>query len=385
MFRRGCAALVGLLVGLSAFGSSASDILPVLRAGLRRATEALLNRDLEAAALACGRLLAHPDGGGPGHFCWAMVTLVRAEDQDDPASHLDRFRAQIGDAVAATERLERRFPRQADVKLLLGLAYGGKALADGERRNYLDAYGALREAHRRFQEALHLQPGLVDAHYGIGLYEYGLGRVPRFLRPLAGMVLPPGDPDAGLRRLEQVAAEGDALRGVARMALLSLYAGPERRHADAWRLGRELVRDYPGNPDAYFAAANAASELGKFSEALEIARQVRRRIADGAPAFPPELWARQLQLLGKIYMDRRDHMAALALFRQAIRSPIPPRFRWVAAWAWTRSGMIHDLLGDRAEAVRSYRQAVAADPESLAAETARRHLDTPYAGRSPAD
>lgn len=381
MSRLGCAILLGLVVGLSAFGALASDVAPALRSGLFRATEAILNRSLEAAEAECQALFAHADGQGPGHFCRAMVTLARAEDRDDPTADLDRFRGQIGEAIAATERLEQSYPQQADVKLLLGLAYGSKALADGERRSYLDAYRALREAHRRFQEALRLQPSLVDAYYGIGLYEYGLGRVPSFLRPLAGMVLPPGEAAAGLKHLEWVAEEGDALRATARVLLLQLYTGPEKRNADALRLGRELLRRYPGNSELYFATAYAASELKEFAEALEIARRVRQQIADGAPGFPPELAARQLQLLGKIYMDRGEHAAALTFFRQAIQSPTPPRFRWVTAWAWTRSGMIHDLLGDREEAIRCYRQAVSAESESLAAETARRYLDAPYAGR----
>ena len=384
MSRLGCAALLGLVVGLSACDTWAADFAPALRSGLIRATEAILNRSLEAAEVECQAISALTDGQGPGSFCRAMVTMARAEDRDDPTADLDRFREQIGEAIAAIGQLEQSHPRQADVKLLLGLAYGSKALADGERRSYLEAYRALREAHRRFQEALQLQPSLVDAYYGIGLYEYGLGHVPSFLRPLAGMVLPPGDPAAGLKHLERVAEAGDALRATAQVLLLHLYTGPEKRNADALRLGPELLRRYPGNSELYFATAYAASELGELAEALKIARRVRQQIADGAPGFPPELAARQLQLLGKISMDRGEHATALTFFRQAIQSPTPPRFRWVTAWAWTRSGMIHDLLGDRDEAVRCYRQAVGVQAESLAAETARRYLDTPFAGRPSA-
>lgn len=384
MYRLGCALLLGLVIGLSGFGAFASDIAPAVRSGLLRATEALLNRSLEAAEAECRALSAHADGQGPGHFCLAMVTSARAEDRDDPTADLDRFLVQIGEAIAATEPLERRYPRQAEVKLLLGLEYGSKALADGERRRYLEAYRALRESHQRFREALRLNPDLVDAYYGIGLYEYGLGRVPSFLRPLAGMVLPPGDPAAGLKHLELVAEQGDTLRDTARVLLLHLYAGPEQRNADALRLGRELLRRYPGNPELYFATASAASELGDAAYALEIARRLRQQIADGVPGFPPELAARQLQLLGKIYMDRGEYATALSLFRQAIQAQSPPRLRWVTAWAWTRSGMIYDVRGDRREAIRCYRKAVSVESESLAAETARRFLDIPYAGRPKA-
>jgi tetratricopeptide (TPR) repeat protein len=267
------------------------------------------------------------------------------------------------------------------VKLLLGLAQGGKALGDGERRHYLDATRGIQEAHRHFREALRLDPALTDAYYGLGLYEYGLGRLPGLLRPLAGLVLPAGDPSAGLRHLERVAERGEALRATAQVVLLHLYAGPEKRYADALRLGRALLQRYPGNPDLYFATALAASELHEEGEALEIARRVGRQISEGRPGFPSELTARQLQLLGKIYMDQGEHAAALTFFRRAIATPTPARYRWVTAWAWTRSGMIHDLLGERTEAVRCYRQATATESGGLAAETARRYLDVPFAGR----
>ncbi|HSB79108.1 MAG TPA: tetratricopeptide repeat protein, partial [Candidatus Methylomirabilis sp.] len=52
------------------------------------------------------------------------------------------------------------------------------------------------------------------------------------------------------------------------------------------------------------------------------------------------------------------------------------------AWAWTRSGMIHDLQGEREEAVRRYRQALAAGKEGPARSLAQRYLETPYRGES---
>jgi tetratricopeptide (TPR) repeat protein len=381
MPRLGWMLLLGLVAGTAVCSASTPPLAPVVRSGLLRATDAILNRDLEAADAACRGLAAPALPRGPDRFCEAMASLARAEDRDDPAAELERFRARIAEAIGGIGALERDRPDSAEVKLLLGLAYGSKALADGERKSYLDAAGALREAHRRFQEALRLQPSLLDAYYGIGLYEYGLSRVPGFLRPLAGLVLPAGDPSAGLTHLEWVAERGDALRSTAQIVLLHLYAGPEKRFRDAFRIGQSLLARYPGNPDLYFATAYAASELREHAAALEIARRVGRRIAQGEPGFPPALAARQLQLLGKVYMDRGEHAAALAFFRRAIGTPTPRRLRWVTAWAWTRSGMIHDLQGDREEAVRCYRQAVAVEGESLAADTARRYLDTPYADR----
>jgi len=75
----------------------------------------------------------------------------------------------------------------------------------------------------------------------------------------------------------------------------------------------------------------------------------------------------------------------VTFFDRAVQVPTPPRYRWVTAWAWTRSGMVFDLQGQRDEALRRYRKALAVDTEGRAKDLARQHLDRPYQGkRQPA-
>jgi tetratricopeptide (TPR) repeat protein len=373
--------LLALVLSLATSRASAFHDTPAIRAGMLKAGDLMLNLDTDGAEEECQHLLALPGGEAAGRFCLAMVTLTRAEDKDDPTPELNRFLTQVEAAISAAEALERSQPNDAEVKLLLGLAKGSKALVDGGQKNYLAALQAIRQAHRRFEEALQLDPNLVDAYYGIGLYNYSLGHLPALLRPLISIALPSGDADHGLQELERVAEQGTYLKMTARVALLHLYAGTEQKYSEALRLGQDLLSRYPGNVDVYFATANAASEIGRTGEALEIARHVARNMAESRPHFGPDLAARYNQLLGKIYMDHGENATALAFFKRAIEAPTPPRYRWVTAWAWTRSGMVYDLQGEREEAVRRYRKALAADSEGLAKDTARRYLEEPYRRR----
>lgn len=382
MLRVGMSIVAGISLALIASGAAAFHTAPEIRAGMLRVADLILNLDVNEAETECQALLSLPQGEAAGKFCLGLVTLTRAEDKDDPNPDLDRFLAQAADAIAAAETLERAQPTDAEVKLLLGLAHGSKALADGARKNYLAAFQALREGHRRFQEALQLDPTLVDANYGIGLYNFALGRLPALLKPLVTIVLPRGDPAHGLPELERVAEQGTSLKMTARVALLRLYAGPEEKYAEALQLGRDLLQRYPGNPDLYFATAHAASELGRTDEALAIARRLSRNMAEGRPHFTPDLSARYNQLMGKIYMDHGEYATALTFFQRAVQAPTPVRYRWVTAWAWTRSGMVHDLQGDREEALRRYRKALAVEAEGIAKDLARRYLETPYRGRT---
>ncbi len=254
--------LLGLFVlaslALIASPSAAFHTAPEVRAGIQRVTDLLLNRDVEAAEAECHSLLVLSEGEAAGKFCLGLVTLTRAENKDDPTPDLDRFLTQVAEAISAAEALERSQPADAEVKLLVGLTHGYKALVDGGQKNYLAAFTSLREAHRRFEESVRLEPKLVDAYYGIGLYNYALGRLPVLLKPLVGIVLPRGDAAHGLPDLERVAEQGTYLKMMARVALLHLYASREDKYAEALRLGRDLLSLYPGNPYLYFAAANAA-------------------------------------------------------------------------------------------------------------------------------
>jgi tetratricopeptide (TPR) repeat protein len=354
---------------------------PAVRTGMLRASDLILNLDLAAAQAACREILALPQGEAPGRFCLGLVTLATAEEADDPRQALNRFRADFPHILRAAEALDSAQPGDAEVKLLLGLAHGTRAAIESERHHYLEAVRALRAAHRGFQDALALDPQLADAYYGLGLYNYAIANLPALLRPLVATVLPRADAVRGIRELQLVAERGTYLKMTARMALLRIYVGQERRYAEAYAVGRELLGRYPGNPDLYFATAHAASELGRFPEAMQVTQRLAAQIASGGSRFR-DLVPRHEQLLGKVYMDDGQYAAALDAFDRAIRSPTPPRYRWVTAWAWVRSGMIHDVLGDRDEAMRRYRETLAIQSDGPAGTLARRHLDEPYRGRS---
>ncbi len=373
---------LGIATGLCLLVSipAASAMPPDVRAGMLRVTDLLLNLDTDAAEAECRHLHALSQGEAAGRFCESLVTLTRATDLDDPTPALKQFLTQAEAAVKAATVQERADPGDAEVHLLLALAHGSRAMVNGEQKDYFTALGDLRDANRQFAEALRLDPQLVDAYYGIGLYGYSVAHLPRLLKPLVSLVAPAENPERGLQDLERVAGQGTYLKMLARLVLLDLYVGREGRYADALRLGQELLRRYPGNPDLYFATAYAASKLGHFAEALEIAGQLSRNMAEGQSHFGPELLARYNQLLGKTYMDRGDYGTALTYFQRAIEAPTPVRYHWVTAWAWTRSGMIHDLQGDRKEAVRRYRKALDVSAGGLAGDLARRYLDAPYRG-----
>jgi len=370
------------LLALLATAAPAAAAPAEVGAGLARAIDHLLNVEPDRAAAEARAIQRTPGGEAAGAFVAAFVPLARVADKEDVAAEVDQFLAALAPIVERVRALEADHPRDAETKLLAGMVWGAKAMADGVRRNILAAYQASKESHRAFSEAVALQPDLHDAYYGLGLYDLSFAQLPRALRAAASVLLPSGDLPRGLQRLRAAAERGTYTRSLAQVVLFRHLVGVEQRYAEAGVLGQALVDRYPNNPDLYFPLALCYSETGRPEEALRLARRVGARIEAGVSPFTREMLPRYYQLMGKVYMDMGEHAAALRFFQRAVDNG-NKTYAWVTAWAYTRSGMIHDLHGDRQEAVRLYRRALDVETEGLAKETAQEYLAIPYTGHAP--
>ncbi|MDE2484036.1 MAG: tetratricopeptide repeat protein [candidate division NC10 bacterium] len=374
----GFSLVLGLLVLLPPDPSRAdpwadTKTLELVAAG----TDHLLNLDYDLAEQTFARLGDVDKTGLLAPFYQAFVTLMRLQDREPNRQEMDAFLAAMRSLTDKAEARLKQAPEEADLLLFLGMAWGSKAMIDGALGNYFSAYEATKRTKSHLDTCLLRRPIRYDAYYGLGLYDYTLSRVAWFYRPLVGLLLPPGDRERGLRELTIASERGAATRMLAKLALLQAYTGIEKEFEKAVPLATELLRRFPGNPELYFQAALVYSELGRFSEALEVGRRIRGNLDLDRYHFTREMLPRYLQLMGKIYMDRGDYPTALSFFRQAIDQPTA-RYAWVTAWAWTRTGMIHDLLGRRTEAERSYRMALAIKTDSIAKDVAKQYLHEPY-------
>lgn len=373
-----CSFVLGLLVLLRPDLSRAdfwtnTKILNLATTG----TDYLLNLDYDLAETTFARLDDVDRTGLLAPFYRTFVTLARLQDREPTRQEMDAFLAAMRTLIAKAEAHLKQGPEEPDILLFLGMAWGSKAMIDVAMGNYFSAYQAIKRAKSYFDTCLSRQPAKYDAYYGLGLYDYTLSRIAWFYRPLVYLALPPGDRARGLRELTIAGERGATTQMLSKFALLQIYSGADKMFEQALPLADELLSRFPGNPELYFQAALVYSELGRFSEALEVGRRIRANLESGQYHFTYEMLPRYLQLMGKIAMDRRDYPVALDFFRQAVERPTD-RYPWVTAWAWTRTGMTQDLLGHRTEAERSYRMALAVKTNSIAKDVARQYLHEPY-------
>jgi hypothetical protein len=383
--RRAITGLVLVLFLLGpAEGGGAFQLTPDVTRQILRGTDHIANLDYAEAREAFRRLKDFPAGDLLSPFLEGLVDMDQAVQEDRGEEEIeelfDRFLTRMQPVVVRGEAMLRATPDNVDLMLTLGMIRGVKGAVDRTRKNYLEAYRGVRASHQLFTRVLEMDPHRVDALWPLGLYDYAVSRVPALLKPFVALVLPTGDRERGLDRLRRAAREGTFAAVPATVTLTRVLSGWEEQYAEALPYAEMLATRYPGNPEFLFLLAFLYSEAHRTPQALSVAEAIRISVEQRRPHFAAELTPRYLQLRGKIAMDAGAHEEALTFFRRAIDQR-NSKFTWITAWAYTRTGMIHDLRGQRDKAIESYRRALEIEGRGLAQETAERHLSEPYRGK----
>jgi tetratricopeptide (TPR) repeat protein len=347
---------------------------------LSLAYDAIFDADFERART----LLVEACPPAPREACLVLEAtrqLWRIQLDPEDRSRDPAFDTAVTTAITAAEAWTTREPRQAEAWFYLGGAYGARVQWRVLRQERLGAARDGREVKNALDRTLALAPGLVDAQFGLGLYEYYADIAPtaaKILRVL--MMLPGGDRVRGLARMQQTRQSGELLADEAAFQLHVVYFWYENRAADALALLGELVRRHPRNPYLRRAIADAeAVYLHDISASLaswrELARLADINAVNEAALARPDAhlgFATALDALGD------TDLALAELTRLRASAPLLP-------WGITNRialalGRAHDRLGQRDEAAMLLRQVVGStarnDPLGLG-EAARRVLQRP--------
>jgi tetratricopeptide (TPR) repeat protein len=238
---------------------------------------------------------------------------------------------------------------------------------------------ALREASaaRKAQErVLQLNPGYVDARLTLGIYQYMVASLPFYLRAFGFLNGFHGDRAGGLQQVESVARDGISNRYDAEILLAILYRR-EHQPAKAIPLLQHLASRFPGNYLFLFEQLQMYSDLGDKASALRVLDQIKtfqQSHLPGYAALPPEKIA---YVAGNLYFWYRDYDLALAQLQQASRRTEVLDLN-TAVLIWLRLGQVYDLRNDRNAAVAAYREAIRTAPNSEVAAEAKDYLSAPY-------
>jgi len=232
------------------------------------------------------------------------------------------------------------------------------------------------QARNDSEAVLKIDPQYADADLAIGIQQFAVASLPRFLRIMVGMFGVGGSKQRGLAMLREAAQHGVVTTVEARTAL-SLFLRHDGRYPEALQVERSLTDQYPRDYLFALEVANLLKDEGHGYEAIAAYKQVLTDAQKPGYFIDPRL---QMAWFGLAETQRGYNQLpdAVASYIQAAEQPnCSP---WLRSRAQVNAGEVYDMLHQRPNAVRMY-QLAASGGDASQAEIARKYLKSPYVGK----
>ena len=255
---------------------------------------------------------------------------------------------------------------RAESLLASGQAYFALSYLKAVRGSYLQAITNGSKGIRDLEQALLMDPKLVDAKMHLGAAYYFAANLPSFIKVLSNYVwfIPAGDEEMGLLFLEEVAGSDSSLRIVAKYMLSSfLLRGSFEAREQATVILEELIKEFPENSRFHLRQISQLAESGKYKETLSTVQRFltlteccTRQTSDIAFA---QVW-KSVALLNLGRTKEAEY--SLSTIGETEISKFP---NWGRIWYWLISAKTHDNLGERNQAVQNYEKIITASESTL--------------------
>jgi hypothetical protein len=366
---------------------------------VREAYQHFYNQDYSGAV---GRLerfhAAHPGDPGPTSLLLEAVvfqelyrmdlldTTFYANDgflsgrhatADENPKARDRINALADETVHEADWRIGKNPNDVDALYARGWARALKcAYIAMVQRSFSAGFRLAMKAKDDEVRVLQLDPEYVDAKLIVGVYEYVVGALPLPFKFLIGFAGISGSKSRGMEMLNDDGRRG-VMTDVEARVVIALFLRREAKYREAIQVVRGLKNSYPHGYLFCLEEANLRKDAGEGMAAVAAYRQI---VADSAR--PGYFASAQLELtyfgLGDALRGQRHFAEAAQAYEQtAWTRNVGPELKIRSLLA---AGECHDVNGERQLAVRDYKMAIDAGPNTSRADTARKRLRNPYRG-----
>ncbi len=226
------------------------------------------------------------------------------------------------------------------------------------------------------EQALRIDPNYNDAKMAVGIQQFAVASLPRFIRIMVGIAGVGGNKEKGLNLLRESAAHGIVTPIESRTAL-SLFLRHDGRYPEAIVVQKGLADQYPHDYLFRLEVANLTKDSGNGPAAITLYQQV---IADAQhPGYfvEPRL---HMAYWGLADTQRGQNQVADAAQNYLNAASQPTCSDWLRRRAQLNAGQMFDLLHQRDKAVQQYQLASVGGGDQSQSDAARRYLKTPYTG-----
>ncbi|MBS1815972.1 MAG: hypothetical protein JSS87_13950 [Acidobacteria bacterium] len=226
------------------------------------------------------------------------------------------------------------------------------------------------------EDALKIDPNYTDAKMAVGIQQFAVASLPRWLRFIVGIVGVGGSKEKGLALLRDC-SEHCTLTKVESMTAMSLFLRHDGRYNDAIVVSKRLAAMYPHNYLYRLEVANLTKDAGHGPQAIAEYRAVLADANKHGYFIDPRL---ALAHFGLAETERGQNDIQSALNDYLAAAKQPNCSDWMRKRAQLNAGMMFDLLHKRNEAITQYRLAAAPGGDQSQADDARKYIRKSYTG-----
>ena len=303
---------------------------------------------------------------------WFTLRMVE-EDKEIWGRMIDG----LENVIEIGEKRLQKYPDDALSMVFLGSARGLKARVALSKNNLLDTFYDAQAGFSIINDAMEVNPSMIDPLIGVGVFHYFIAISGSFIRSIAFMAGLGSSREAALEKLNYVAENGMYATVEARSFLMFAYAYVEEDHAKALVFARGLVEEFDENPYFRGKLADILLMNGMLDEAGEHI-DMMLPLSDGMPEkYLVEIRNRIAYLRGEKLRREGKPEEAIKIFTN-LEKTYTLEFKFGLAYIYLRTGMTYDQLGERKKAVKQYKKAVKLDNFTSAVSLSKKYLKNAY-------
>lgn len=290
----------------------------------------------------------------------------------------DRIDQLTNSAIALCDQQIRHNPNDADAYFARGYARGMHAafitLAD---HSWVAAARQGFASRGDSEQALRIDPDYADAKMAVGIQQFAVASLPRFIRIMIGITGVTGNKEKGLDLLRDAAAHG-VVNDIESRVALSLFLRHDGRYDEALNVQRGLAQRFPHDYLFRLEEANLTKDKGDGPAAIATYQKVLEDARKPGYFVDARL---QLTYFGLADTQRGQNLISDAAQNYLNAAAQPTCTDWLRKRAQLNAGQMFDLLHQRDKAIEQYNKASSGAGDQSQADAARKYLRNPYTGR----
>jgi hypothetical protein len=295
-----------------------------------------------------------------------------------PQATRDRIESLTNSAIALADQQIKANPNDANAYFARGYARGMHAafitLVD---HSFVAAARQGLASRNDSEQTLKIDPDYADAKMAIGIQQFAVASLPRFVRIVVGIAGVGGNKEKGLQLLRESAAHGVVTPIESRTAL-SLFLRHDARYPEAIVVQKSLADQFPNDYLFRLEVANLTKDSGNGPGAIAIYREILVDAKKPGYFIEPRL---HMTYFGLADTQRGQNDIADAAQNYLLAAAQPSCSDWIRRRAQLNAGQMLDLLHNRDEAIKQYQLASAGGGDQSQTDAARRYLKSPYTGK----